>query len=86
MKQLTAKFEPEQFKDEYQTRVEELIERKEAGMVLKSEKHPKKHMAPVINLMDALKKSMEQQEEAVGKKEPQRATATKTATRRKKAS
>jgi len=85
MKQLTAKFEPEQFKDEYQTRVEELIERKEAGMVLKSEKHPKKHMAPVINLMDALKKSMEQQE-AVGKKEPQRATATKSATRRKKAS
>lgn len=85
MKQLTAKFEPEQFKDEYQTRVEELVESKEAGMVLKSEKHPKKHMAPVINLMDALKKSMEQQE-AVGKKEPQRATATKTATRRKKAS
>ena len=85
MKQLTAKFEPEQFKDEYQTRVEELIERKEAGMVLKSEKHPKKHMAPVINLMDALKKSMEQQE-AVGKKEPQRATATKPTTRRKKAS
>jgi non-homologous end joining protein Ku len=42
-------------------------------------------MAPVINLMDALKKSMEQQE-AVGKKEPQRATATKSATRRKKAS
>jgi DNA end-binding protein Ku len=85
MKQLTAKFEPEQFKDEYQTRVEELVESKEAGMVLKSEKHPKKHMAPVINLMDALKKSMEQQE-AVGKKEPQRATATKSATRRKKAS
>jgi len=85
MKQLTAKFEPEQFKDEYQTRVEELVESKEAGMVLKSEKHPKKHMAPVINLMDALKKSMKQQE-AVGKKEPQRATATKSATRRKKAS
>jgi DNA end-binding protein Ku len=85
MKQLTAKFEPEQFKDEYQTRVEELVESKEAGMVLKSEKHPKKHMAPVINLMDALKKSMEQQE-AVGKKEPQRATATKPTTRRKKAS
>ena len=72
MKQLTAKFDPDQFKDEYQTRVEELIEQKEAGMVAKSDKQPKKRLAPVINLMDALRKSMEQQEEAVGKKEPQR--------------
>jgi DNA end-binding protein Ku len=84
MKQLTAKFDPDQFKDEYQTRVEELIERKEAGMVAKSDKQPKKHMAPVINLMDALKKSMEQQEEAVGKKEPQRETAAKSSGRKKK--
>lgn len=78
MKQLTAKFDPDQFKDEYQTRVEELIERKEAGMVAKSDKAPKKRLAPVINLMDALRKSMEQQEEAVGKKEPQRETAAKS--------
>ncbi len=61
MKQLTAKFEPDQFKDEYQTRVEELIERKEAGMAAKAEKEPRKRLAPVINLMDALRKSMEQQ-------------------------
>ncbi len=84
MKQLTAKFDPEQFKDEYQTRVEELIERKEAGMVAKSDKQPKKRLAPVINLMDALRKSMEQQEEAVGKKEPQRETAAKSPGRKKK--
>jgi DNA end-binding protein Ku len=84
MKQLTSKFEPEQFKDEYQTRVEELIERKEAGMVAKSDKQPKKRLAPVINLMDALRKSMEQQEEAVGKKEPQRETAAKAGGRKKK--
>ncbi len=31
MKQLTAKFEPSEFKDEYQTRVEELVEKKAAG-------------------------------------------------------
>src|SRR6185437_10670607 len=31
MKQLTAPFDPSQFKDEYQTRVEELVERKAAG-------------------------------------------------------
>jgi DNA end-binding protein Ku len=84
MKQLTAKFDPEQFKDEYHTRVEELIERKEAGMAAKSDKEPKKRLAPVINLMDALRKSMEQQEEAVGKKEPQRETAAKSSGRKKK--
>lgn len=58
MKQLTAKFEPEQFKDEYQTRVEELVERKAAGNEIEVEKPQKKPPAKVINLMDALKESM----------------------------
>jgi len=85
MKQLTSKFEPDQFKDEYQARVEALVESKEAGAEPKPGKQPKKHMAPVINLMDALKKSMEQQEQ-MEKKGPQRVTSeTKPATRRKKA-
>jgi len=84
MKQLTAKFDPSQYKDEYQNRVEELIEQKEAGMVARADKQPKKRLAPVINLMDALRKSMEQQEEAVGKKEPQRETAPAKSTGRKK--
>jgi DNA end-binding protein Ku len=84
MKQLTAKFDPEQYKDEYQTRVEELIERKEAGMTASADKPAKKRLAPVINLMDALKKSMEEQQEAVGKKEPQRETTAKSAGRKKK--
>ena len=84
MKQLTTKFDPSQFKDEYQTRVEALVESKEAGMVAKADKPAKKRLAPVINLMDALKKSMEQQEEATGKKEPQRETAAKSTGRKKK--
>lgn len=84
MKQLTSKFDPEQYKDEYQSRVEALIETKEAGMAPKSEKQPKKRLAPVINLMDALKKSMEEQE-AQGKKAPQRETAAKSASRKKQA-
>jgi DNA end-binding protein Ku len=84
MKQLTAKFDPSQFKDEYQARVEALVESKEAGMVAKADKPAKKRLAPVINLMDALKKSMEQQEEATGKKEPQRETVAKSAGRKKK--
>jgi len=86
MKQLTAKFNPDKFKDEYQDRVLKLVEEKEAGMVTKSEKRPKKKLAPVINLMDALRKSMEQQEEAVGKKAPQReAASAKSSGRRRKA-
>jgi DNA end-binding protein Ku len=86
MKQLTAKFDPDQYTDEYQSRVEALVESKEAGLAPRSEKHPKKHMAPVISLMDALRKSMEQQEEAAGKKEPQRETTAKSTGRKKKAS
>ncbi len=58
MKQLTAKFDPSQFKDEYQTRVEELVERKAAGSEITVEKPHKKPPAKVINLMDALKESM----------------------------
>lgn len=58
MKQLTAKFDPSQFKDEYQTRVEELVEKKAAGAEIVVEKPHKKPPAKVINLMDALKESM----------------------------
>ena len=83
MKQLTSKFDPEQYKDEYQSRVEALIETKEAGMAPAAGKQPKKRLAPVINLMEALKKSMEEQD-ALGKKAPQRETAAKPTGRKKK--
>jgi DNA end-binding protein Ku len=58
MKQLTAKFDASQFKDEYQTRVEELVEKKAAGAEIVVEKPHKKPPANVVNLMDALKESM----------------------------
>jgi DNA end-binding protein Ku len=94
MKQLTAKFDPDKFKDEYEGRVEQLIESKQ-GEAPAPAKQPKRKMAPVIDLMEALKKSMAQQggaekhasaraEAGPGKKPPQRATAT--AHKRKKAS
>ena len=82
MKQLMADFDPEQFKDEYEARVEQLIESKQ-GEAPAPAKQPKRKMAPVIDLMDALKKSLAQQGTAPPKKPPQRATA---AHRRKKAS
>ncbi len=83
MKQLTGDFDPEQYKDEYEARVEQLIESKQ-GEAPAPARQPKKKMAPVIDLMEALKKSMAQQEKAPPKKPPQRAMAV--AHRRKKAS
>jgi len=61
MKQLTAEFDPSGFKDEYQARVEALVEQKAAGAEIEVEKPRKKPPAKVINLMDALKASMERQ-------------------------
>ncbi len=69
MKQLTADFHPENFSDEYETRVEQLIESKQ-GQAPAPGKQSKKKLAPVIDLMDALRKSMEQQPEVVTEKKP----------------
>jgi DNA end-binding protein Ku len=78
MKQLMAEFHPENFQDEYEIRVEQLIESKR-GQAAAPGKQPKKKLAPVIDLMDALRKSMEQQpgppEEVTAKKPPQPATS-----------
>jgi DNA end-binding protein Ku len=56
-KGLIAPFHPEKFHDEYQERVKELIESKEKGTVApKPEKT--KRLAPVVDLMTALKQSI----------------------------
>jgi DNA end-binding protein Ku len=57
IRQLTAKFEPEQYKDEYQQRVVDLVETKRAGQVVAGQPQKPK-LAPVIDLMEALKKSI----------------------------
>jgi DNA end-binding protein Ku len=75
MKQLTGDFHPENFKDEYENRVEQLIESKQ-GQAEAPSKQPKRKLAPVIDLMDALRKSMAETKASVEeKKPPQRATA-----------
>ena len=57
IKQLTAGFAPEQYKDEYQDRVLALVETKRAGQVVAGQPQKAK-LAPVIDLMEALKKSI----------------------------
>ncbi|HVT97979.1 MAG TPA: Ku protein [Acidobacteriaceae bacterium] len=96
MQQLTAAFNPEKMKDEYTARVEQLIESKQ-GQAPAPGKQPKKKLAPVIDLMEALRKSMGQASPASvtasaapqpdpdkDKKPPQR-VASKTAAKKKKA-
>jgi len=56
IKQLAAPFKPGEFHDTYRENVEKLIEQKEKGQKVTLE--PKAKRAPVIDLMEALKKSI----------------------------
>ena len=60
MQQLTAGFNPEQYQDTYRDKVMELIESKRQGAAL-PEQQTHRRLAPVIDLMDALKKSLASQ-------------------------
>lgn len=82
MKQLTAAFDPSQFHDEYQARVEQLVEQKAAGAEIEVDRPPKKPPAKVIDLMEALKASMarhaDQRGSPAAKAAPSKASETKT--------
>src|ERR1700730_1044415 len=54
---LTAPFKPEQFKDTYRENVERLIKQKQKGQKISVVEQPRK--APVIDLMEALKRSLQ---------------------------
>jgi DNA end-binding protein Ku len=53
---LAGPFEPEKFHDEYKENVEKLIENKRSGKKIQAVKQPRK--APVIDLMEALQRSL----------------------------
>jgi DNA end-binding protein Ku len=55
---LVKPFRPEEFRDQYQERVKQLVESKAKGRSAPTEGKPRK-LAPVIDLMAALKKSLE---------------------------
>lgn len=67
---LAAKFEPEKYKDRYAESMLAMIEAKRAGQEVAEVPHAK--MAPVIDLMEALKKSIAEKAPAA-KKPPVRA-------------
>jgi DNA end-binding protein Ku len=71
---LAATFDPKKYHDEYQTSMLAMIEAKKQGQEVAEVAHPK--MAPVIDLMDALKKSLEKQPAASAKKPPVRSVPT----------
>ena len=75
---LAAPFEPQKYRDEYQENVRGMIQAKLKGQEITEVAQP--HMAPVIDLMEALKKSLADKQAPaasasapVGKKPPARA-------------
>jgi DNA end-binding protein Ku len=71
IKQLSAPFHPEEFHDTYRENVERLIEQKQKGEKVTAVKQPRK--APVVDLMEALKRSLK--ESSAGREKTGRSSA-----------
>jgi hypothetical protein len=68
---LAAEWEPKKYHDEYQARLKGLIEAKLAGKEIAETPQPQ--LAPVIDLMEALKKSLAERQASTPRKPPVRA-------------
>ncbi len=68
---LAAPFEPQKYRDEYQENQRAMIDAKLKGQEVTEVAQP--HMAPVIDLMEALKKSLAEKQAPAAKKPPARA-------------
>ena len=66
IKSLAAPFQPDKYRDTYQAGVEKLIEAKSHGKTIANV--PQRKMAPVIDLMAALKKSLNESTHSRGSK------------------
>jgi len=73
---LAAPFDPEKYKDNYMESMKSMIEAKRADHEIAEVAHPK--LAPVIDLMDAMKKSIAEKQPSA-KKPPIRAVPTAVA-------
>jgi DNA end-binding protein Ku len=58
IEQQAAKFDPTEFKDRYEDALRELIARKKKGKIVATEPEPDEDDGKVVDLMDALKKSL----------------------------
>jgi DNA end-binding protein Ku len=81
--QLSAPFKPGEFKDAYRENVERLIAQKQKGQKITTVKLPRE--APVIDLMEALKRSLASSKAGSGKGANAAHASKKTAGRRKAA-
>jgi DNA end-binding protein Ku len=70
---MSGEFEPDKFEDRYENAMIELIRSKQAGLPAPTEKHVTRP-ANVVNLMDALRRSIEGDG---GKQKPAKAAAKK---------
>jgi DNA end-binding protein Ku len=85
IEKMTGKFQPEEFQDRYENALIELIRSKQKGVTIKPQ--PTHRQANVINLMDALRRSVEDaggdSQRAAKKQAPKnRAPRAKTRTRK----
>ena len=78
---LAAKFEPEKYRDEYQESMRAMIVAKQKGQEVTATVHPQR--APVIDLMDALRKSINAKPAASRKKPPLRVVPAAAASTKK---
>lgn len=78
---LVTDFHPEKYSDLYAAQLKEMIEAKRAGREVAATPEP--HRAPVIDLMEALKKSLAQREGATPKKAPARAVTAEAVPEKK---
>jgi DNA end-binding protein Ku len=80
---LTSPYKPEEFHDTYRESVKRLIEQKKKGKEVTATPQPKK--APVIDLMEALRRSLKTQQNSSGKARGARPQAKKPTRPRKAA-
>jgi DNA end-binding protein Ku len=72
---MTGKFEPEKFEDRYENAMIELIRSKQTGQPVKQTKAATK-ASNVVNLMNALKRSIDAGDAKMPAKKPEAASAT----------
>ena len=75
IKKMTGKFEPSEFEDRYENALIELIRSKQKGTPIKPQ--PTHRQANVINLMDALRRSVDADKATPAKKSPSTTPAAK---------